>query len=155
MKTIRENTFETNSSSCHTLIIVSKEEFEAVKNCDYLINYCKIIPVEQAYKETMEELEQLEEKMSTSYRATYKTELTFDVFKEVLKKFREWSLTYNNRHDAYAGPIEDNETAVTAGLPEDYDTFNTYGGEYYETYSESYTTKSGDEIVAFGYYGHD
>lgn len=155
MKTIRENTFETNSSSCHTLIIVSKEEFEGVKNCDYLINYRHIVSAEQAYKETMEELEQLEEKMSDSYHATYKTELTFDVFKEVLKGFNSYSLTYSNRHDAYEGPIEDNETAVIAGLPEDYDTFETYGDEYYETYSETFTTKSGDEIVAFGYYGHD
>lgn len=155
MKTIRENTFETNSSSCHTLIIVSKEEFEAVKNCDYLIDYRHIIPAEQAYKETMEELAGLEDKMSNSYRATYKTELTLEVFKEILRGFREWDLTYSNRHDAYAGPIEDNKTAVTAGLCEDYNTFETYGGEYYETYSESFTTKSGDEIVAFGYYGHD
>ena len=30
--------------------------------------------------------------------------------------------------------------------------FNDY---YYETYSYSHTTPSGDDVVAFGYYGHD
>ena len=28
-------------------------------------------------------------------------------------------------------------------------------GGYYETYTENYTSKSGDEIVAFGYHGAD
>ena len=33
-------------------------------------------------------------------------------------------------------------------------TFEDYGNEY-ETFEQYYTTKSGDEIVAFGYYGND
>ena len=30
-----------------------------------------------------------------------------------------------------------------------------FDNEYYETFEERYTTPSGDEVVAFGYYGHD
>ena len=33
--------------------------------------------------------------------------------------------------------------------------FNTYDLMDYETYNNSYTTPNGEEIVAFGYYGHD
>ena len=30
-----------------------------------------------------------------------------------------------------------------------------FDDEWYETYAEEYTTKSGENVVAFGYYGHD
>ena len=33
--------------------------------------------------------------------------------------------------------------------------FNDYDKMEYETYSNSHTTPKGEEIVAFGYYGHD
>lgn len=33
--------------------------------------------------------------------------------------------------------------------------FDNYGFDEYEFFCEDYTTKSGDTIVAFGYYGHD
>ena len=36
-----------------------------------------------------------------------------------------------------------------------YDEFFDYVCAYYETYVKSYTTEKGEEIVAFGYYGHD
>lgn len=36
---------------------------------------------------------------------------------------------------------------------ETYDEF--FDNEWYETFEEYYTTPSGDEVVAFGYYGHD
>lgn len=37
----------------------------------------------------------------------------------------------------------------------DYDEFQERGYEYGETYSHQFTTPSGDEMVVFGYYGHD
>ena len=30
-----------------------------------------------------------------------------------------------------------------------------FDNEYYETFEQRYTTPNGDEVVAFGYYGHD
>ena len=36
-----------------------------------------------------------------------------------------------------------------------YSEFQDYGYEYGETYYKQFTTPSGDEMVAFGYYGHD
>lgn len=36
-----------------------------------------------------------------------------------------------------------------------YDRFNDYGEFDYETFEDIFTTKNGDAVVAFGYYGHD
>ena len=37
----------------------------------------------------------------------------------------------------------------------DSDYWDDYYGSEYETFEENLTTPSGDEIIAFGYYGHD
>ena len=155
MKNTRHNVFETNSSSVHSLTIVSKDEFDALQNCDLLLEYRSLIPVEKAYQETMEELAKFEDSMSEAYKASYKNDLTLEAFKEELKKFDCYSLTYGQREDAASETIENNRQAILAALPEDYETYESYGGDMYETFCESYTTKSGDEVVAFGYYGHD
>lgn len=38
MKTIRYGTFETNSSSCHSLILVGKDDFEKFKNHEMVLH---------------------------------------------------------------------------------------------------------------------
>lgn len=154
MKTIRNNVFETNSSSTHSLTIVPEEEFEKFKNCDLLLDYCAFVSAEDEYKNVMENLESCENNMSDDYRATYKTELTFEKFKEVLSKLCYSDLSYYHREGARED-IQTHYDAVKAALGEDIVTYRTMGGEEYETFERHYTTKSGDKIVAFGYYGYD
>lgn len=154
MKTIRHNVFETNSSSTHSLTIVPEEEFEKFKNCDLLLDYCAFVSAEDEYKNVMENLESCENNMSDDYRATYKTELTFEKFKEVLSKLCYGDLSYYHRKDARKD-IQTHYDAVKAALGEEIVTYRTMGGEEYETFERHYTTKSGDKIVAFGYYGYD
>lgn len=93
MRVIRRNVFETNSSSTHSISIVSKEDFEKWKNGELL---------------------------------------------------------YNNWGDNLVEKTEENA--------DDEDMY-TYDGffddEYLEGYVERYTTKGGDEIVAFGKYRMD
>ena len=153
MKTIRQNVFETNSSSMHSLTIVPEEEFEKFKNCDLLLDYCTFVSAEDEYKNVMENLESCENNMSDDYRATYKTELTFEKFKEVLSKLCYSDLSYYHREGARED-IQTHYDAVKAALGEDIVTYRTMGGEEYETFERHYTTKSGDKIVAFGYYGY-
>lgn len=153
MKTIRMNTFETNSSSTHSLTIVSEEEFEKFENCDLLLNCSTFVSTEDEYKNVIEKLKSYEDNMSDEYRATYKTELTLEKFKEVLSKLCEDDLSYYHRRNARKD-IQTHYDAVKAALGEDIDTYNTMGGEEYETFAQHYTTKSGDKIVAFGYYGY-
>lgn len=153
MKTIRHNVFETNSSSTHSLTIVPEEEFEKFKNCDLLLDYCVFVSAEDEYKNVMENLESCENNMSDDYRATYKTELTFEKFKEVLSKLCYSDLSYYHRKGARED-IQTHYDAVKAALGEEIVTYRTLGGEEYETFERHYTTKSGDKIVAFGYYGY-
>lgn len=153
MKTIRNNVFETNSSSTHSLTIVPEEEFEKFKNCDLLFDYCAFVSAEDEYKNVMENLESCENNMSDDYRATYKTELTFEKFKEVLSKLCYSDLSYYHREGARED-IQTHYDAVKAALGEYIVTYRTMGGEEYETFERHYTTKSGDKIVAFGYYGY-
>ena len=154
MKTIRHNVFETNSSSMHSLTIVPEEEFEKFENCDLLLDYNTFISVEDEYKNVMDNLESCENNMSDDYRATYKTELTFEKFKEVLSKLCYSDLSYYHRKGARED-IQTHYDAVKAALGEEIVTYRTLGGEEYETFERHYTTKSGDKIVAFGYYGYD
>lgn len=153
MKTIRNNVFETNSSSTHSLTIVPEEEFEKFKNCDLLLDYCAFVSAEDEYKNVMENLESCENNMSDDYRATYKTELTFEKFKEVLSKLCYSDLSYYHREGARED-IQTHYDAVKAALGEEIVTYRTLGGKGYETFERHYTTKSGDKIVAFGYYGY-
>ena len=155
MKTIRYNVFETNSSSTHSFTIVDEDEFEKFKNCDLLLDsdYHTFVSAEDEYKNVMDNLERYEDNMSDEYRETYKTELTFEKFKEVLSKLSDNDLSYYHRKDAR----KDTQThydAVKAALGEEIETYDTIGGEEYETFERHYTTKSGDKIVAFGYYGY-
>jgi hypothetical protein len=92
-KQIRFGVFETNSSSVHSLTIVSKEEFEKFK----------------------------------------KGELVLDTWKR--------KLIPTPNEDV----LEDGE----------YDSYDSLGGGNFETFEQSYKTASGEEIVAFGYYGQD
>lgn len=153
MKTIRMNTFETNSSSTHSLTIVPEEEYEKFENCDLLLDYSTFVSTEDEYKNVMKNLKSYEDNMSDEYRATYKTELTLEKFKEVLSKLYTNDLSYYQRRNARKD-IQTHHDAVKAALGEDIDTYNTMGGEECETFAQHYTTKSGDKIVAFGYYGY-
>ena len=36
-----------------------------------------------------------------------------------------------------------------------YDAYMNSKSDYYEAFVDSYTTKSGEKVVAFGYYGYD
>lgn len=154
MKTIRNNVFETNSSSTHSLTIVPEDEFEKFKNCDLLLDDSVFVSTEDEYKNVMENLERYEDNMSDDYRATYKTKLTLEKFKKVLSKLCDSDLFYYRRKDARED-IQTHYDAVKAALGEDIVTYRTMGGEEYETFERHYTTKSGDKIVAFGYYGYD
>lgn len=147
------NTFETNSSSTHSLTIVPEDEFEKFENCDLLLDYNKFIDTEVEYMNVMDNLESYEDNMSDEYRATYKTELTLEKFKEILKHLDCNDLSYYHREDARED-IQTHYDAVKAALGEEVETYRTMGGEYYETFAQHYTTKSGDKIVAFGYYGY-
>ena len=77
------------------------------------------------------------------------------------EEFDEWKnrkLIYDRYNEVFVDASEINSDDLDE---DDYryytyeDFFNNWEKMEFETYHENHTTESGDEIVAFGYYGHD
>lgn len=115
---VRKGTFETNSSSTHSITICDSDIFNRWKRGDGNIIY-------------------------SSWGGRF---LTKD---EVEKEFEKHNNNPNNRYKY--NDLED--YMHDEGM---YSSYSDYlDSVEMETYEEYYTTKSGDQIVAFGYYGYD
>lgn len=154
MKTIRNNVFETNSSSTHSITFVDLEDFEKFEECEMLLNDGTLVPAKEVYDEMMKNLVDMEENMTEDYRKTYKDTLTYENFIKIMQSFAYGDLSYGCR-EASREDIASDIMAVKAGLNEEVTNYSCLGGEYYETFAERHTTKHGDTVVAFGYYGRD
>ena len=106
---IRFGVWESNSSSTHSLTMVSKEEYDKWKNGEFYMYYGKLV----SYSEIEKEYE--------SEKSTYET----------IDEFMSDYGYYN------------------------YETWWDKKAEDYETFKETYKTKSGEEIIAFGYHGYN
>ena len=139
---IRIETFETNSSSVHTLSICSEEEFAEWKAGRLLYNkYCysnkDMFIQSDSCDLTEEEKEEAKEWYNEAMDENYS--IAWD------------NLTSKAKERWYAKYASENELSRS-----DYCTFEEYMcDDYLETFSDHYTTKSGDKIVCFGKYGYD
>lgn len=133
-KQIRKNVFETNSSSTHSLTICSKEEFDTWERGEILFDewHETFIPIPELSEEVKEETKDWYMENKVKYKKDW------DDLSD--KEKQEICLEYAMRN----GIVESGETY------EDYMDDNSL-----EIFEETYTTKSGDEIVAFGKYGYD
>ena len=142
---IRQGVFETNSSSTHSITMVDKSEYDAWVKGEILFNQDteKFLPVDEAIEENIKFIK----------------EYNSDCEESAFNQFAELYRTTKSISDALAGTEEeltfDEEYLDWYELYVDYNEYADYVCENYETYTESYKTKSGDEIVAFGYYGND
>lgn len=159
---IRRKTFETNSSSTHSITICTADEFEKFTNGELLFikdeqKFLKPEEVETFYRE-----EALMNRFDVRYdrlksTVSYKdTTLSFDNWKDEKKASRKLLDMYSEDLDTITEEeIEDiKENDYWTESPIDYDTYCECI-EDYEWYDKSYTTETGDKIVAFGYYGYD
>ena len=154
MKTIRNKVFETNSSSVHSITLVDLEDFEKLEECDMLLNEGTLVPAKEVYDDMMKNLVDMEKQMTENYSKTYKDTLTYENFIKIMQSFSYSDLSYSSREDC-SEDIANDIMAVKAGLADDVTTYSCLGGEYYETFEERHTTKRGDTVVAFGYYGNE
>lgn len=123
---IRRSTFETNSSSCHSLTMCSKEEYDEFEKGNMYI-----------------------EKWGS--RKLYTKEELIEEFKQEVdwrtkqKKYPgvDWS---NN--DEFNRVLTESDYCT---YEEYWDTVS----EKYETFEDSYTNENGETVYAFGYYGFD
>lgn len=141
MYTIRKHVFETNSSMTHALVICENDEYakwvESYDSKDKEKGYLFCMDTSEflPYKEAMEiNVKELKKRLKNDY-------LLEDVTKETIEKYANGEISiYELTDDAY-------ELFVTR------DEWNS--DYYYEVDYFKYTTKSGDKLTGFCYYGHD
>ena len=97
---IRQEVFETNSSSTHALAICTQEEWDKLQSGEYLVNEYDINNI--VSKDDPRSINDPE-------------------------SWKEWYITYGELYDR----------------------------SYFEFFTRHFKTPSGDDMVAWGYYGHD
>ena len=129
---IRRGTFETNSSSVHSLVMCMKSDYDRWKN-DNLFLFkgsafgfnCK-----------------REEAPQCDHFYTRDEAIAFE------KKRKYSSINECKNDDEIMDELHENEWY-------DYDYFWDEYCEYYETFENTMTTTNGEKVISFGYYGHD
>lgn len=134
MLQIRHGVFETNSSSTHSITICKKSEYDAWKNGELLFDYW-------------------DEKFIESNKATDSQMI------DAKNDYEAQRDMYQKEWDDLSDEAKSNwceQYMKDSGYHEEYQTYNEY--MHYsdlETYSTTYVSEHGDEIVVFGKYGYD
>lgn len=149
MKIIRQNTFETNSSSTHSITMCMANDYNKWKNGElYYINDTG---------EFVDEINRI--RVIKEHIIHEKSE-----YNDGLYTYKGVSVKYDNLNELYT---EENLNEITQEeieefLGNEYDywelplTYEEWDGLFdYEKYEDSYTTPNGDEVISFGYYGSD
>lgn len=126
MKVIRRGVFETNSSSTHSITMCSQDEYDAWNSGELFFN-----------------------KGGWSSYSVNKD-------KEFVTKDEAIEILTNNKYP----PDEDLNTLSDDELIDYFKDNEIYDSESYfdrdlESYESTYVTKSGEKVVAFGYFGYD
>lgn len=163
MRTVRTCVFETNSSSIHVLSIckesVYKDFFDKgiglwSEDKEEILSYEEV--VEELKKDYRDDYYQkyFKEDCSENYTPDPEKIFTVENLTNVVKEYKD------GVHDVYSeleleNGIEDDETALLYWLNEDYFTAEEWAQQDWveEAFDQTYTTDSGEKIVAFGYYG--
>lgn len=139
MRQVRRMTFETNSSSTHSITICSQETYD--KWCDGKVLFGD-------WNQDFIEAEELTPYDYECAKAKYESSKG--------KYYKNWEeLSAEDQKDYTT------EYVLRNKKKKDYDEYLTRDewlvrhNSGTETFTEHYTTKSGDKIVAFGYYGYD
>ena len=140
MRTIRQSTFETNSSSMHTITICSENEFTDFTEGRWWFNRDeeKLYSSIEIYDFLKEELDDSDD----------------DEPLPEYPRFCEILVNLNRRSDDYDdSELEEDERRMKELLKEcSFYPYMDYGLDF-ETYEE-YATVDGVKVVAFGYYGY-
>ena len=128
MKTIRHNTFETNSSSTHSLLILTEEENNKINNGELFLR--------NKYDEeiiTKEEADEIFLEAIKEYNSSYPNE-------DPIQTIEEYKQTDDYLDNKSEFPCDIDEWA---------------NNEYLEYDSIDYTSPSGDKIVIHSLYGYN
>lgn len=158
MQTVRKEVFETNSSSTHSITMCTKDEYERWKKGElyYFDNEERFLTKEERdiiLKEMVlyENIDNDWSNNTISYKGITKSYIDSDDRANIIKSF----FTPEEIASVTDEQIEKmlDECYDLREIPCTYDEY--WDNLEYETYETSYITKSGEEVVAFGYYGYD
>lgn len=163
MRTVRTSVFETNSSSIHVLSIckesVYKDFFDKgiglwSEDKEEILSYEEVSKIlKEDYKD--EDYQRyFKEECSEDYEPDPKKIFSVENIKSVIEEYKE------GVHNAYEdleleNGIDNDEAALLYWLSEDFYTAEEWADQDWveEAFDQTYTTDSGEKIVAFGYYG--
>ena len=127
MKTVRLGTFETNSSSTHSITMCMESDYEKWKNGEMYWH---------RWNDELVSKEEVEKEMAKLREEFIADNPDFDENNE------EWK----EELEQY---INEDKTYYT------YEEFNDYDYIEYETFVNTFETPQGEKVVSFGYYGSD
>lgn len=127
MRTVRRGTFETNSSSTHSITMCMESDYEKWKNGEMYWH---------RWNDELVSKEEVEKEM-----AKLRDEFIADNpdFDENNEEWKEELEQYINEDKMYYT----------------YEEFNDYNYIEYETFVDTFETPQGEKVVSFGYYGSD
>lgn len=126
---IRRGVFESNSSTCHSITMCMKSDYNKWENGELLL----YVGCRSFYKK--------DNRPERNHLYTREEAIEFE------KSRCDSGIDWNNKQEV---------DLVLADS--DFYTYERYWNKYgadYETYEETMTIPNGDNVVAFGYYGHD
>ena len=147
MINVRNGLFETNSSSTHSLIICTKDEFEGWKEGKLLYDMYEDKFIDNYLLSEDKKLSKLKEYYDDSIKKDFYKDFN-DLSKEEIRK-----LSIQAVDGGYMFPDIDSLEDSDSGCY----TYSGYWNRHneLEEYEEFYTSESGDEIVIFGEYGYE
>lgn len=163
MRTIRTSVFETNSSSIHVLSICK----ESVYN-DFFDKHIGlwsddrdcIMTYEEVCKDLKDDYKRdylykyFAQDCAKDYAADPEKIFTVENIVNVVKKYKDGVYNVYEELELENG-IDNDEVALLYWLSEHYRTADEWANQEWieESFDQTYTTETGEKIVAFGYYG--
>lgn len=160
METIRYGTFETNSSSTHSITMCMEDEFEKWKKSDlyYLISEERFLNKEE--KDIYLKRMFLKDKMEIDYNnktiSLYGIVTSYENYTDREHKMEELITSKDIEtidQEEFKNFIDNFDDYTEKPLA--YREYLNNVGENYDTYTNVFTTPSGEKVVSFGYYGND
>lgn len=128
---IRQGVFETNSSSVHSMIMCSLDQYKDLEQGNLLID---------RYKDTIVTIGEAINIYNQYYQT--KNKIPIDIPKEEALKI------------LCGDEDSDDDNWRQFCLLKNYN-YNIGDGYYYDDFYDTYVTQNGETVVAFGYYGND
>lgn len=155
---VRRGTFETNSSSTHSITMCMESDYEKWKNGElyYFDSNNEFVTKEQ--RDNIIKAMILKDNMDIDYDAktiTFKgNTISYDNWEDRENKIKSLT-TEENLKEITQEEFEEflNYNFDKYEMPCSYSEY--YDDIEYETYKSTFTTPSGERVVSFGYYGQD